>query len=40
MGTRVRERGVREFKSVRQAQRFLGAHAAISEHGIVTYHSI
>ena len=28
--TRVRERGMRRFKSVRQAQRFLGAHAAIS----------
>jgi putative transposase len=28
--TRVRERGMRTFKSVRQAQRFLGAHAAVS----------
>jgi putative transposase len=28
--TRVRERGMRRFKSVRQAQRFLGAHAAVS----------
>jgi putative transposase len=28
--TRVRERGMRKFKSFRQAQRFLGAHAAIS----------
>ena len=28
--TRVRERGMRGFKSVRQAQRFLGAHAAVS----------
>ena len=28
--TRVRERGMRRFKSVRQAQRFLSAHAAIS----------
>jgi transposase-like protein len=28
--TRVRERGVRKLKSVRQAQRFLGAHAAVS----------
>jgi putative transposase len=28
--TRVRERGVRKFKSVGQAQRFLGAHAAVS----------
>ena len=28
--TRVRERGMRKFKSVIQAQRFLGAHAAIS----------
>ena len=27
--TRVRERGVRKFKSVGQAQRFLGAHAAV-----------
>ena len=28
--TRVRERGMRKFKSVRQTQRFLGAHAAVS----------
>lgn len=28
--TRVRERGMRKFKSVRQAQRLLGAHAAVS----------
>jgi putative transposase len=28
--TRVRERGMRKFKSVRQAQQFLGAHAAVS----------
>ena len=28
--TRVRERGIRRFRSVRQAQRFLGAHAAVS----------
>jgi putative transposase len=28
--TRVRERGMRKFKSVRQAQRFLSAHAAVS----------
>jgi putative transposase len=28
--TRVRERGMRKFKSVRQAQKFLGAHAAVS----------
>jgi len=28
--TRVRERGMRRFKSVRQAQRLLGAHAAVS----------
>ena len=28
--TRVRERGKRKFKSVRQAQRFLGTHAAVS----------
>ncbi len=27
--TRVRERGMRKFKSIRQAQRFLGAHAAV-----------
>ena len=29
--TRVRERVMRKFKSVRQAQRFLGAHAAVSD---------
>ena len=28
--TRVRERGMRRFKSLKQAQRFLGAHAAVS----------
>jgi hypothetical protein len=28
--TRVRERGMRKFKSVGQTQRFLGAHAAVS----------
>ena len=28
--TRVRERGMRRFKSVGQAQRFLGAHSAVS----------
>jgi putative transposase len=28
--TRVRERGMRRFKSVKQAQRFLGAQAAVS----------
>ena len=28
--TRVRERGMRKFKSVRLAQRFLGAHAAVA----------
>jgi len=28
--TRVRERGMRKFKSVRQAQRFLGTNAAVS----------
>ncbi len=28
--TRVRERGMRRFKSVAQAQRFLGVHAAVS----------
>ena len=27
--TRVRERGMRKFKSIRQAQRFLDAHAAV-----------
>jgi putative transposase len=29
--TRVRERGMRRFKSVKQAQRFLGAHTAVSK---------
>ena len=28
--TRVRERGMRKFKSARQAQRFWGVHAAVS----------
>ncbi len=28
--TRVRERGMRKFKSKRQAQRFVSAHAAVS----------
>lgn len=28
--TRVRERGMRKFKSVTQAQRFLGTHAAVA----------
>ena len=28
--TRVRERGMRRFKSMRQAQRFVSAHAAVS----------
>jgi putative transposase len=28
--TRVRERGMRKFKSVKQARRFLGTHAAVS----------
>jgi putative transposase len=28
--TRVRERGMRKFKSVKHAQRFLGVHAAVS----------
>jgi len=28
--TRVRERGMRRFKSMQQAQRFLGVHAAVS----------
>ena len=27
--TRVRERGMRKFKSIEQAQRFLGAHSAV-----------
>jgi putative transposase len=27
--TRVRERGMRRFKSVKQAQRFLGTHATV-----------
>ena len=27
--TRVRERGMRRFKSIKQGQRFLGAHAAV-----------
>ena len=27
--TRVRERGMRRFKSIHQAQRFLGTHAAV-----------
>ena len=27
--TRLRERGMRKFKSVKKAQRFLGAHAAV-----------
>ena len=27
--TRVRERGMRKFKSVKQAQRFLNVHAAV-----------
>ena len=27
--TRVRERGMRKFKSMKQAQRFLGAHAVV-----------
>jgi len=30
--TRVRERGMRKFKSVQQAQRFLDAHAAVYNH--------
>jgi putative transposase len=29
-GTRVRERGMRRFKSMRQAQRFLGGHSGAS----------
>jgi putative transposase len=28
--TRVRERGMRRFKSIRQAQRFVTAHAAVA----------
>ena len=31
---RVRERGLQRFKSVGQAQRFLGAHAAVSTHSL------
>ncbi len=27
--TRVRERGMRQFKSIQQAQHFLGVHAAV-----------
>ncbi len=27
--TRIRERGMRRFKSAKQAQRFLGVHAAV-----------
>lgn len=28
--TRIRERGMRRFKSILQAQRFVGVHAAVS----------
>lgn len=38
--TRVRERGMRKFKSTRQAQRFPGAHAAVSHLFILGRHSI
>jgi putative transposase len=42
--TRVRERGMRKFKSIKQAQRFLSVHAAIynlfnlGRHLVSTYH--
>ncbi len=42
--TRVREQGMRRFKSVRQAQRFVSAHAAVQNlfnlgrHLVVTQH--
>jgi putative transposase len=29
--TRVRERGMRKLKSIRQARRFLGVHAVVSK---------
>jgi putative transposase len=32
--TRVREHGMRRFKSVRQARRFLGAHATVAIYSI------
>jgi putative transposase len=38
--TRVRERGMRRFKSTRQAQRFLGAHAAVSNLFNLSRHKI
>jgi putative transposase len=38
--TRVRERGIRKFKSVKQAQRFLGAHAAVSNLFNLGRHSV
>jgi putative transposase len=38
--TRVRERGMRKFKSVGQAQRFLGAHAAVSNLFILGRHLV
>ena len=38
--TRVRERGMRKFKSVRQAQRFLDAHAAVSNLFILGRHLV
>ena len=37
--TRVRERGMRQFKSTKQAQRFLGAHAAVSNLFNIVYPS-
>ena len=38
--TRVRERGMRKFKSIEQAQRFLGAHAAVYNLFILGRHLI
>ena len=38
--TRVRERGIGRFKSVKQAQRFLGAHATVSNLFILGRHKV
>ena len=38
--TRVRERGMRRFKSMRQAQRFVTAHAAVSNLFNLGRHSV
>jgi putative transposase len=38
--TRVRERGMRRFKSIKQARRFLGAHAAVSNLFNLGRHSV